>query len=51
VHRSEVFPGLWLDPKALVETDLNQVLGVFRQGLADPTRGDFVAKLNPGATG
>jgi Uma2 family endonuclease len=49
IHRSEVFPGLWLDPKALVGGDLNRVLGVLRQGLADPSHGVFVARLNPAA--
>jgi Uma2 family endonuclease len=51
IHRSEVFPGLWLDSKALVGGDLNRVLGVLRHGLADPTHGVFVARLNPDAPG
>ncbi len=50
VYRSEVFPGLWLDPKALVEGDLARVLEVLRQGVADPTHADFVARLNPKAS-
>ena len=47
VYRSEVFPGLWLDPKALVEANLVRVLDVLGQGLADPSHAAFVARLNP----
>ena len=45
--RSEVFPGLWLDPKALVEGDLSRVLNVLGLGIADPTHAAFVARPNP----
>jgi Uma2 family endonuclease len=49
IYRSEVFPGLWLDPKALVEKNLAGVLGVLAQGLATPQHADLVARLNPPA--
>ena len=47
VYRSEVFPGLWLDPLALVEANLARVLDVLGQGLADPIHAAFVARLSP----
>src|SRR5436305_9282057 len=37
VLRSEVFPGLWLDPGALLAGDLLRVLAVLQQGLATPS--------------
>jgi Uma2 family endonuclease len=47
--RSAVFPGLWLDPAALVRGDLAAVLAVLQQGLASPEHAAFVARLNPSA--
>ena len=47
--RSEVFPGLWLDPAALVGGDLATVLAVVQQGLASPEHAAFVARLHPPA--
>jgi hypothetical protein len=44
--RSVVFPGLWLDPAALVRGDLAAVLAVVQQGLASPEHAAFVARLN-----
>jgi Putative restriction endonuclease len=49
ITRSVVFPGLWLDPKALVEADLARVLDVLRQGIADPAHEAFVNRLKPSA--
>lgn len=43
--RSEVFPGLWLDPAALLRRDGKRVLDVVRQGLASPEHARFVARL------
>jgi Uma2 family endonuclease len=43
--RSEVFPGLWLEPSALLRGDLATVLAVVQQGLASPEHADFVACL------
>jgi Uma2 family endonuclease len=49
IYRSEVFPGLWLDPKALLAKNLAGVLGVLAQGLATAEHTDFVTRLNPAA--
>ena len=45
IYRSEVFPGLWLDPAALLRRDGPGVLAVVRRGLATPEHAAFVAKL------
>lgn len=45
IFRSEVFPGLWLDPVALLKRDGKRLLAVLRQGLASPEHAAFVAKL------
>jgi Uma2 family endonuclease len=45
ILRSEVFPGLWLDPAALIRGDRRRLLEVLRQGLASPEHAAFVAKL------
>jgi len=49
IFRSEVFPGLWLDPAALVSKHLTRVHQVLQQGLASPEHADFVARLTQGA--
>jgi Uma2 family endonuclease len=43
--RSEVFPGLWLDPAALLRGDLAGVLAQLRQGLTSPEHAAFVQRL------
>jgi Uma2 family endonuclease len=48
ILRSEVFPGLWLDPAALVRGDLAVVLAVVQQGIASPEHAAFVAQLKKG---
>jgi Uma2 family endonuclease len=45
IFRSEVFPGLGLDPDALLRHDRKRVLAVLRDGLASPEHAAFVAKL------
>lgn len=45
VVRSEVFPGLWLDPAALLRHDAARIREVTRQGLASPEHAAFVAQL------
>jgi Uma2 family endonuclease len=50
VYRSEVFPGLWLDPTALIGDDLVTVLQVLQQGLASAEHAAFVADLQQRAT-
>ena len=43
--RSEVFPGLWLDPAALLAGDLRRVLEVLNAGLVSTEHESFVAQL------
>jgi len=45
VFRSEVFPGLWLDPRPLFFGDLDGIIAVLEQGLATPDHAAFVARL------
>jgi Uma2 family endonuclease len=46
IVRSEVFPGLWLDVRALLARDMMRVLAVLGQGLASPEHAAFVARLH-----
>ncbi len=43
--RSTAYPGLWLDPAALLRGDLARVLAVVQQGLITPEHADFVNRL------
>ncbi len=43
--RSTVFPGLWLDPAALLRDDLVTLLDVLQRGLDSPEHRAFLAKL------
>jgi Uma2 family endonuclease len=45
IYRSEAFPGLWLDPLALLNDDGSGLLRVLSLGLAAPEHSRFVAKL------
>ena len=45
VYRSEIFPGLWLDPQALLEIDSKRVLDILRQGLAAEEHTQFSKHL------
>jgi len=45
ILRSTVFPGLWLDPAALVRGDVNAVFALVQQGLRCPEHVEFVARL------
>jgi Uma2 family endonuclease len=51
VFKSMVFPGLWLDPDALIRLDLLRVLNVLAQGTASPEHAALIARLNAAATG
>lgn len=51
IYRSEVFPGLWLDPNALLASDMRRVLEVLEQGLAASEHADFVKRLAASAQG
>jgi Uma2 family endonuclease len=50
IFRSEVFPGLWLDPAGVLGRDTRRLLEVLRQGLASPEHAAFVTRLG-GPTG
>lgn len=45
VLRSEVFPGLWLQPAALWSGDLAGMLAVLQEGLASPEHAAFLERL------
>jgi Uma2 family endonuclease len=45
ILRSTVFPGLWLDPAALLANDMAKVLDALRQGIATPEHAAFVNHL------
>ncbi|MGP0067659.1 MAG: hypothetical protein ACLQGP_29195 [Isosphaeraceae bacterium] len=45
IYRSEVFPGLWLDPAALLIGDTRRLRAVVDLGCATPEHAAFVAKL------
>jgi len=44
VLRSAVFPGLWLDSKALLRGDLKTVLTVLRRGIESAEHRTFLSK-------
>jgi Uma2 family endonuclease len=45
ILRSSVFPGLWLDPAALIRGDVYAVLAVVQQGLNSTEHAEFVTQL------
>ena len=45
ILRSTVFPGLWLDPNALVHGEKTRVKSILQQGLDSAEHADFVARL------
>jgi hypothetical protein len=51
LYRSEIFPGLWLDPRALFRNDLNGLIAAPERGLATPEHAAFVARLAAAAGG
>jgi hypothetical protein len=48
--QSTVFPGLRLDPPALLRGDLATVLELVQRGMKSPQHADFVAKLKQAQT-
>jgi Uma2 family endonuclease len=50
VYRSECFPGLWLDPAALVSGDLARVHAVLQEGLKSAEHQLFVVRLGQATT-
>jgi hypothetical protein len=51
IHKSEVFPGLWLDVRALISGDLPRVRQVLEDGLATPEHTEFVERLEKAKQG
>ena len=49
LYQSEVFPGLWLDPAALIQGDMARVMQVLQQGIASPEHAAFRARLHQAA--
>jgi Uma2 family endonuclease len=47
--RSRAFPGLWLDPTALLTGDRARILAIVQQGIASPEHAAFVEKLRRAA--
>lgn len=45
ILHSTIFPGLWLDPQALLAGDLARVLQVLQDGLATPEHTQFLERL------
>ncbi len=45
IWRSRIFPGLWLDGKALLAGNLSQALACLQAGLQSPEHKQFVAEL------
>jgi Uma2 family endonuclease len=45
IHRSETFPGLWLDGEALFAEDRRRLIRVLKRGLRSPEHAAFVARL------
>jgi hypothetical protein len=46
LYKSKVFPGLWLDPAALIRGDTAALQAALQRGLASREHADFVARLN-----
>ena len=47
-YRSEAFPGLWLDPAALLARDLGRLFAALDLGIATPEHAAFVARIGQG---
>jgi Uma2 family endonuclease len=51
IYRSEVFPGLWLDPAALLARDIRRLQSVVDLGCATPEHAAFGARLATARSG
>lgn len=49
VLRSQILPGLWLDPAALIRGDMAEVMRVAQLGIASPEHAAFVERLRQAA--
>lgn len=45
ILKSELFPGLWLDPAAMLDGNLARVLAVLDEGTKSPEHAEFAARL------
>jgi hypothetical protein len=45
IYRSEIFPGLWLDPEALIRGDGRRLRAVVDLGCATPEHATFATRL------
>jgi len=45
LYKSEVFPGLWLDPAAMIRADYPRLMDVLQQGINSPEHLAFVTRL------
>jgi hypothetical protein len=45
ILRSEVFPGLWIDPRALIAGEGQRIIAVAQQGIASGEHAEFVERL------
>ncbi|MFO0866752.1 MAG: Uma2 family endonuclease [Gemmataceae bacterium] len=50
ILKSQAFPGLWLDPAALIRDDRVRVAEVAQHGLASPEHREFVTRLQANAS-
>ena len=48
--RSTAFPGLWLDPTALMSDDFETLLNVLQRGVDSPQHAEFAAQLRQART-
>jgi Uma2 family endonuclease len=44
ILKSEIFPGLWLDPAALIQGNLARALAVLDEGIKSPEHAAFIAR-------
>jgi hypothetical protein len=51
LYRSERFPALWLDPRALLANDLAGVIATLDRGIASPDHAAFVQALEIKSSG
>ena len=51
IYRSEVFPGLWLDPSALLAGDMRRLRAVLDLGCATREHTEFVGRLAKAGAG
>lgn len=47
IIRSQVFPGLWLSPEALRQSNRTELLAVLQAGLGTVAHQEFIERLNP----